>query len=86
MIASLRLRPAESQEDLHIQTLSHGITLNMTMSKGESIEAILPEVIEAISKILSQDQRTLVRIIILVFKTIQLRNALLQIFFSKSQQ
>ena len=61
LISSLRFRPNESHEDLHIQLLAQGIMLNITISKGETTELLLPEVIESISKVLSQDQRSLVR-------------------------
>ena len=59
-IASLRLRPGESHEDLHLQLLAQGIMLNLTASKGESVEPLLPEVITSISKVLNQDHRSLV--------------------------
>lgn len=60
MIASLRLRPVDSPQDIHIQLLAHGIALNILQSKGEPVEAFMPELIGAIAKALDQDQRKLV--------------------------
>ena len=60
LLNSLLVQNAESSEGLHVKVLAFGIVANLLEARKESVEPIISDLMNALSKTLDQDQRKLV--------------------------
>ncbi len=59
-LTSIKMRPATTTADLHMQILANGIVFNLNSDGKTASEALIPDLVASIDKVLGQDQRKLV--------------------------